>query len=88
MNTSFIAGNSDNAKDYCPRDSSDNKEDTDMKCYRKDYPRPQFVRKNWTNLNGVWDFGFDDGNIGERDQWFLHFPMERKIRSRLPMRRN
>ena len=50
-----------------------------MKCYRKDYPRPQFVRKNWTNLNGVWDFGFDDGNIGERDQWFLHFPMERKI---------
>ena len=50
-----------------------------MKCYCKDYPRPQFVRKNWTNLNGVWDFGFDDGNIGERDQWFLHFPMERKI---------
>ena len=24
-----------------------------MKCYKKDYPRPQFVRKNWENLNDV-----------------------------------
>lgn len=34
-----------------------------MKCYQKDYPRPQFVRKNWTNLNGTWKFGFDR-NLG------------------------
>ena len=33
-----------------------------MKCYVKDYPRPQFVRDNWENLNGTWDFGFDDSN--------------------------
>ena len=30
------------------------------KCYKKDYPRPQFVRNNWMNLNGTWDFVFDD----------------------------
>ena len=30
-------------------------EDRDMKCYKKDYPRPQFVRDNWVNLNGTWD---------------------------------
>lgn len=40
-----------------------------MKCYKKDYPRPQFVRDNWQNLNGVWDFGFDDENEGEKECW-------------------
>ena len=30
-----------------------------MKCYTKDYPRPQFVRDNWQNLNGVWDLWTD-----------------------------
>lgn len=37
-----------------------------MKCYIKDYPRPQFVRTDWENLNGTWDFGFDDENAGEK----------------------
>lgn len=37
-----------------------------MKCYIKDYPRPQFVRNDWENLNGTWDFGFDDENAGEK----------------------
>ena len=36
-----------------------------VKCYVKDYPRTQFVRKNWENLNGTWDFAFDDKNCGE-----------------------
>ncbi len=29
---------------------------------RFDYPRPQFVRENWTCLNGEWDFAFDFAN--------------------------
>ena len=29
-------------------------------CYQKGYPRPQFVRSEWTDLNGEWKFGFDD----------------------------
>ena len=41
-----------------------------LKSYRKEYPRPQFVREHWLNMNGEWDFRFDDGNIGEREQWF------------------
>ncbi|MDO3408932.1 glycoside hydrolase family 2 TIM barrel-domain containing protein [Saccharibacillus sp. CPCC 101409] len=39
------------------------------KGYIKDYPRPQFVRDNWTNLNGEWDFRFDDDNTGESGKW-------------------
>ena len=26
---------------------------------RPEYPRPQFVRDNWINLNGTWQFSFD-----------------------------
>ncbi|CDQ38613.1 glycoside hydrolase family 2 protein [Virgibacillus salexigens] len=36
---------------------------------RTEYPRPQFERKEWMNLNGTWKFGFDDKNIGELEQW-------------------
>ena len=50
-----------------------------MKCYKKDYPRPQFVRKDWENLNGIWDFAFDDLACGEKEKWFLHFPKHRTI---------
>lgn len=44
-----------------------------MNCYIKNYPRPQFVRKEWENLNGNWDFRFDDENIGEQEQWYQNF---------------
>ncbi|HEY0827088.1 MAG TPA: glycoside hydrolase family 2 TIM barrel-domain containing protein [Bacilli bacterium] len=38
---------------------------------RAEYPRPQFVRNDWLNLNGVWQFAFDDERKGERDKWYL-----------------
>ena len=44
-----------------------------MKCYKKDYPRPQFVRNQWENLNGTWDFCFDDKNVGEIEKWYEDF---------------
>lgn len=50
-----------------------------MKCYVKDYPRPQFVRGNWTNLNGTWDFTFDDQNVGEAEKWYNDFKGDLKI---------
>lgn len=31
-----------------------------VKCYKKDYPRPQLVRNEWENLNGSWAFGFGE----------------------------
>jgi len=32
---------------------------------RPEYPRPQFVRENWLNLNGPWQFEIDNGRSGE-----------------------
>ena len=35
---------------------------------RSEYPRPQFERESWTNLNGTWTYTFDFGQTGaERD---------------------
>ena len=31
---------------------------------RSEYPRPQFVRDDWLNLNGVWTYEFDAGRSG------------------------
>lgn len=31
---------------------------------RPEHPNPQFERKNWTNLNGAWDFEIDYGESG------------------------
>ena len=31
---------------------------------RQEYPRPQFQRKDWINLNGLWSFDFDFGRSG------------------------
>ena len=45
----------------------------------KDYPRPQMVRDNWINLNGKWDFAFDDDNIGEQKEYFKRFPNSLEI---------
>lgn len=38
---------------------------------RAEYPRPQFIRENnWINLNGEWDFIFDDLDIGLKERWY------------------
>ncbi len=37
---------------------------------RIEYPRPQFQRQSWKNLNGTWKFEFDDQNIGEKNLWY------------------
>ena len=36
---------------------------------RAEYPRPQFQREAWLNLNGPWDFEFDDANVGLDQGW-------------------
>lgn len=51
-----------------------------MLCYQKDYPRPQFVRKGWINLNGTWGFDFDDNNRGETECWYKDFKAKKEIR--------
>ncbi len=37
-----------------------------MSIPRSEYPRPQFARDSWQNLNGSWDFAFDFGDSGEQ----------------------
>ena len=36
---------------------------------RPEHPRPQFMREKWINLNGEWEFEFDEREIGRE----LHF---------------
>lgn len=38
---------------------------------RPEYPRPDFQRDSYYNLNGTWSFAFDDDNRGEREGWNL-----------------
>jgi beta-galactosidase/beta-glucuronidase len=37
---------------------------------RPEYPRPQFRRRDWTNLNGEWSFAFDDEDSGLARGWY------------------
>ncbi|MBB6635761.1 glycoside hydrolase family 2 protein [Cohnella thailandensis] len=53
-----------------------------IRSYRKEYPRPQFVRAEWQNLNGEWDFRFDDGNVGENERWYEN--LETDVRIQVP----
>ena len=37
---------------------------------RPEHPRPDFMRDTFHNLNGAWEFAFDDANIGLKEGWF------------------
>jgi beta-galactosidase/beta-glucuronidase len=37
---------------------------------RPEYPRPDFQRDNWLNLNGIWAFAFDPDLMGLAQNWF------------------
>lgn len=50
-----------------------------IKHCRTEYPRPQFARANWQNLNGEWDFAFDDEEKGELKNYFRGFKTEKTI---------
>src|SRR5688572_877387 len=34
-----------------------------------EHPRPDFQRAAWVNLNGPWEFRFDEKNAGLEAQW-------------------
>lgn len=44
------------------------------------YPRPQFVRKKWQDLDGTWAFDFDDKKEGIVNEWFHSHNYSRKIK--------
>lgn len=37
---------------------------------KNEYPRPQFQREQWVNLNGEWEFAFDDEDCGIAHMWY------------------
>lgn len=39
-------------------------------CPRPEYPRPDFRRDSFENLNGPWEFAFDDQDAGIREGWW------------------
>ena len=46
---------------------------------RPEYPRPQFVRREWLNLNGDWEFAFDDADQGMQNGWQDGRALDRRI---------
>ena len=40
---------------------------------RPEYPRPNFVRDEWLNLNGPWRFRSDPDDLGLQQHWFEGF---------------
>lgn len=52
----------------------------------REYPRPQMMRKNWVNLNGLWDFALVPGNANTRpraealsEKILVPFPVESQL---------
>ncbi|HYG78040.1 MAG TPA: glycoside hydrolase family 2 TIM barrel-domain containing protein [Planctomycetota bacterium] len=50
-----------------------------MSIPRPEYPRPDLVRQDWLNLNGEWQFAFDDQNEGLRSGWISGRDFEQRI---------
>ena len=47
---------------------------------RPEHPRPDFVRDTFCNLNGQWQFAFDDSDVGLQEGWFRPgFNLDREI---------
>lgn len=51
---------------------------------RPEYPRPQFVRREWLNLNGEWEFEFGDADARLDGKWqgkkiVVPFPFQSKL---------
>lgn len=46
---------------------------------RPEYPRPDFVRQLWININGEWEFEFDDANEGLLLGWSDGRELPRRI---------
>src|SRR6185503_14293317 len=54
--------------------------DVSPKNAHKEYPRPQMVREEWQNLNGLWDYAITDKDATTPTQWagkiLVPFPIQ------------
>jgi beta-galactosidase/beta-glucuronidase len=48
-----------------------------------EYPRPQLVRSQWTNLNGLWNYAIENDQTTQPTQWsgqiLVPFPLESSL---------
>ena len=63
-------------------------EDKNMKCYKKDYPRPQFVRDNWKTSMEPGISVLTMRTWEKKKNGMKHFRENRKSRCRLLTRPN
>ena len=50
-----------------------------QKIPKPEYPRPQFRRTRWQNLNGLWHFDFDQERRGFKELWYQKHEYSREI---------
>ena len=49
------------------------------------HPRPQFARAEWTELDGTWQFAYDDSDAGLDERWWTREdPFDREIQVPYP----
>lgn len=53
-------------------------DNTSTNILRPEYPRPQFVREDWINLNGEWDFEIDYSCTGQEREFFNRDALDSK----------
>ena len=56
--------------------------DVDPSCPRPEYPRPQMVRADWMNLNGLWNYGItsaDEGSFRPEGKILVPFAVESSL---------
>lgn len=49
-----------------------------------EYPRPQLMRDSWHDLSGIWQFTYDDGNIGLDRHWYQTWPEDKNMTIQVP----
>ncbi len=52
---------------------------TSISIPRPEYPRSDFQRNEWLNLNGEWQFDFDDMDMGEANDWYRDKDFSQRI---------
>lgn len=50
-----------------------------MSNIRPEYPRPQFIRQDWLNLNGQREFEYDDSNNGLDKKWYEEHNFSKEV---------
>ena len=51
---------------------------------RTEHPRSDWKREQWMNLNGSWDFSFDEDGVGKEEKWYEEGNQDFKLQINVP----